>query len=71
VKQPVNSALSKRILLQLNREPAESVSALAETLQAPRPSVSRAIDLMNNDLIAMLEGAVMLATDTTRKIIRV
>ncbi len=46
MKQPVNSALSKRILLQLNREPAESVSALAETLQAPRPSVSRAINEM-------------------------
>src|SRR5947209_8230497 len=61
MKRVSNSNLSHRILLTLNNKPADSVSALARDLETLRPSVSRAVNsLQNTGLVTRQERTVLL-----------
>jgi DNA-binding MarR family transcriptional regulator len=49
----VNLTLHQRILLAISKQPAESIAALARDLEAPRPSISRAVrSLLDEHLVA-------------------
>jgi DNA-binding MarR family transcriptional regulator len=63
MKSVSNSNLSHRILLTLNNKPADSVSALARDLETLRPSVSRAVNSLQNAGLVTRQGRTVLLTE--------
>jgi predicted transcriptional regulator len=66
-----NSHLQNRILLHLNHGSAESVTALAQGIQAPRPSVSRAVNELIKARLVIKDGRQVCLTNTGRSVAEV
>src|SRR6266480_4316058 len=56
MKKGIQSNLSHRILSALDIKPVTSIAALARDLDAPRPSVSRAINALADAGLVKREG---------------
>jgi len=63
----LKAQLQRRILLGLDEGPADSITALAEKVKAQRPSVSRAIHVLEETGMVVQEGETWKLTDTGQK----
>jgi DNA-binding MarR family transcriptional regulator len=67
LKKASNSNLSHRILITLSSRPASSVTALARDLELLRPSVSRAVNTLQNAGFVTRQGRTLLLTEAGQK----